>query len=430
MNTRLLFLPVLLVMVLSASAGWATTVMPRTWQELVLEADFIGIVECQTAGGIVAKYKVIESWWGPPPGTELHIRMGVNFWGPQFPIALCEERYLVTASKSGSPDRIVTTSGPGGHPLWWRDIPADYTLPFYEGFVRLPLSKGPQPLSSLGSDEPNVDAYRKAVSPLVEEKRRRAAQPKPAATTRDQEEPDQGETDLKRAPTQQELTALRTAMNRETDSEEWGETFRILTVHDPATVAQWLADWVNPHKEWWDEIRGYLLASDFAHFCGKNRAVNMRTLLAAKEPSIRVAGAVYLCFEDEKEGTARLTELTKLEGDPGVWAALSLARRGDKSAMPRALRVFQTAAAGGMETSEHLNLQLRLRVLLSNSAKNSGLPQPSPPSEEQITEVNDDTVAAFQKKTYDYWVGWWKVNDGKVILADPWLPLLAKRKVD
>ena len=38
---------------------------------------------------------------------------------------------------------------------------------------------------------------------------------------------------------------------------------------------------------------------------------------------------------------AELRKLTTLEGDAGVWATLTLARRGDKEALPRAVRVFR-----------------------------------------------------------------------------------------
>jgi hypothetical protein len=43
----------------------ATTIDPLLFEELVLGADFVGIVECDQAGGIVARYRVIESWKCP-----------------------------------------------------------------------------------------------------------------------------------------------------------------------------------------------------------------------------------------------------------------------------------------------------------------------------------------------------------------------------
>jgi hypothetical protein len=89
----------------------ATTIDPLLFEELVLGADFVGIVECEQAGGIVASYTVVESWKGPKPGTRITIRVAVNFWEPQVPIALCGERYFVTAYKEASFRMTSTTSG-------------------------------------------------------------------------------------------------------------------------------------------------------------------------------------------------------------------------------------------------------------------------------------------------------------------------------
>ncbi len=60
------------------SSTSATTIDPLLFEELVLGADFVGIVECEQAGGIVAAYQVIESWKGPKPGTRITIRMAIN----------------------------------------------------------------------------------------------------------------------------------------------------------------------------------------------------------------------------------------------------------------------------------------------------------------------------------------------------------------
>ena len=101
-----------------------------------LRADFVGIVECNRAGGIVAGYSVLESWKGPRPGTHITIRVAVNYWEPQFPITLCGERYFVTAFKR-APLRVTSTTSGKPVPLWWRNIPADYNLPLFQGRKRL-----------------------------------------------------------------------------------------------------------------------------------------------------------------------------------------------------------------------------------------------------------------------------------------------------
>ena len=86
------------------------------------------------------------------------------------------------------------------------------------------------------------------------------------------------------------------------------------------------------------------------------------------------------------------------QGDANqVRAALTLARRGDRSVLPQLLKIrFAT------------EFRARLNVLLSNSAAASSLPQPG----------RTDLLA------------WWQRHGAAVKLADPWLPALEKRKVD
>ncbi len=115
--------------------AFATKIDPIPWDELVLGADLVGIVECQTAGGIVARYRVLESWKGPKAGTLVTIRQAVNYWEPQFPISLCGQRYLVTAFRSTTPNNIVSTTSGGAVPLWWRIIPTDYSVPLFQGMT-------------------------------------------------------------------------------------------------------------------------------------------------------------------------------------------------------------------------------------------------------------------------------------------------------
>jgi hypothetical protein len=141
----------------------ATTIDPLIWQQLVAHSEFVGIAECITAGGIVARYRVVESWKGPKPGTEFTVRMAVNFWGPQFPVTFVGERYFITGFKVHAPTRIMSTTSGTGVPLWWRQIPADYRLPLWQGRVNLPLPKGEQPLSAVGSEHKDFFSFQKAV---------------------------------------------------------------------------------------------------------------------------------------------------------------------------------------------------------------------------------------------------------------------------
>jgi len=83
---------------------------------------------------------------GSSQGTRLRLRMAVNYWEPQFPISLIGDKFLITAFKSHDPTILMSTSSGGSVPLWWRNIPAEYSLPLFQGSAKLPLSKSDRPL--------------------------------------------------------------------------------------------------------------------------------------------------------------------------------------------------------------------------------------------------------------------------------------------
>jgi hypothetical protein len=499
------------VLLFGPAPASATTIDPLLFEELVLGADLVGVVECRTAGGIVAEYTVVESWKGPKAGTRVTIRTAVNYWEPQFPIALCGERYFVTAYKE-APDRVVSTAGGGGVPLWWRDLPADYHLPLFQGrqlfapgeekgpdfaktrkaaqdLLALPPAKQEAALLKavidkdlfgrkwrggesdaakakelrarlagvadadaltgellgLAKADPDKWAVRVRIvlgkaggaatlarlekvpadrSPwekeelaglVAEIKERRGASPAPPAAKK-------ATPDKDAVPDAGELARLRKVVAGGPGAEEFGEAFEALTRHDPGAVAEFLVGWRKKEAEWQDADRGYVLGSYFAWKCGRDRATHLAALTKAVDPFVRVAGAVYLCFEDLDAGTAALKKLTALDGDPGAWAALTLARRGDKDALPRALRVFRDPPPGppaertGMSGVPHGNLQKRVLVLLSNAAQAGRAPQPAVPKAEG--------------EQWEYLAGWWKDHGGKAVLRDPWLKALEKQKVD
>ncbi len=114
-------------------------------------------------------------------------------------------------------------------------------------------------------------------------------------------------------------------------------------------------------------------------------------------------------MEDRELGIAKLKELSRLDGDPGMWAAVALASRGNEQAVDRAFELLDSP--GDPETSDflHGDLRSRLWVLLSNSAGSSGVPLPR----------TDTDMRA-----------WWKEHGRKVRIHDPWLEILDKQKVD
>jgi hypothetical protein len=227
-------------------------------------------------------------------------------------------------------------------------------------------------------------------------------------------------------PTERELRQLRKELANGPSAQRFDNIFPLLTAHDPGPMAEYLAKWINPNRERWDRDRGYVLGSYFGWRCGKDRAKHLRTLFGARDPYIRVAGAVYLCFENRELGTAKLKEFSRLEGDPGVWAALNLARRGEKAYVSRALEVFATTGEAGMAGVPHGNLQKRVLVLLSNTAKKNGLPRPDFPQSASSAEATD----AYMRRVYESLRSWWNTHQDNASLYDPWLPLFEEQKVD
>lgn len=193
-----------------------------------------------------------------------------------------------------------------------------------------------------------------------------------------------------------------------------------------------------PRRSWRDANRSFELGSAFAAFCGADRATHLRTLLDAGDPMIRAAGAVYLAFEDEAEASAALRNIAQLEGDAGAWAALNLARRGDKAALDRALELLDSPGATGMEGVPHQNLQRRLVVLLSNSAAACG----APPIENRIDEcfaVPKDPRFLLDlplppgnpfSRVASYYQDYWRNYGDAITPVDPWLDHCRRVKID
>ena len=132
-----------------------------------------------------------------------------------------------------------------------------------------------------------------------------------------------------------------------------------------------------------------------------------------------------LLFEELVLG-ADFVGVIECEEAGGIVAAYrlieSLARRGHKDAVARGLEVFRELAPadrqspGSMESVPHRNLQKRVLVLLSNSARAGGAPQPAPPGQ--------------APSSFDSLVTWCKKHGDKLVLRDPWLGILEKQKID
>ena len=513
----------------------ATTYILPTWEQLATTSEFIGVVECVTAGGIVARYRVIDSWKGAAVGTQLNISQHVDVFEPQFPISLVGERFLVFGEKTAS-YRISSFTSGGVVPLWWRKIPTDLTcfspIPLKEPFARylsaylgartgqldnfkaavtgfLRCSREQQELrlmlaaarknlhlpdptepSDKGNEE-DIKLYDSlrgsesvgelwehiinnastlvvpAIPKTAEERRSRSHKFTLLSMLSDggreqcqelfqktdvsklpweKKDVDRTLSEIRRnlspahaqpswltdadansqkPPTSDEIAKAETLLSKPWDYQT-GSAFELLCRHAPSSVVAFLLGW-EPSKERRDQHFGYLLGSAFGHLCSIDRAKHLKALQSAKDSWIRTSAAVYLRFDEHKEGEDALRKIAMIEGDAGAWAALVLASRGDKAAMVRALDVMSTPHEGTVLTGSRGNLQKRLRVLLSNAASASGVPQP-PSSPREYPEWSEHV--AIQKQWHEALIKWWNENQQKIILSDPWAKLLEKQKVD
>jgi hypothetical protein len=496
----------------------ASTRIPPPWQLVVADAGFIGIVECEMAGGVVAGYRVIESWKGPPPESRITIGLHTDGFGAHYPLVLVGERFLVAASPymgclSRPPCPWIAPSH--AVPVWWRQMAPDFyaawppaRVPLTERYlgwtafvagrtttvdslrhtVRVFLERDPRaieldalrarswlaqvknpapPCSSRTCRILEGDDLRTVMANLIDyagESPSAASQVSSILRMRGREEalrqleylPAHGNPfvrypsgpgsvhDVKEyirarlghealelparypalAPSEEERKRLVRALSSDTltsrnSSRGFDEAVQRLSLHDPAVVTEFLLDWECPRDLRIDPSFAYAVASYFAWKCGGDRVKHLSALLGAREPFVRVAGAVYLAFEDENRGREELRKLSELPDDPGVWAALTLARRGERIAVTRLLEVFQRSAAPTIAGAPHRVLQARVWELLSNSAARSGVPFPFSGEDEYDSEA-----------VYGGLIAWWLGNGHRIQMHDPWFESLARERID
>jgi hypothetical protein len=532
---------------LLSSAVSGTQIDPWTWEQLALNADLIGVVECTTAGGIVARYRVLDVWKGTAPDREIAIRTETDYWGEaQYSMVLCGERRVVFLFEGRAETRMVGMTGRALVPLWWRRIPSDYRLPLFQGVwpisddekgsfrleswsepVTLPefkklvmdfldagveqkelqllksltmkymirsirsLRLRPERDAIIGeyaeqlkrADDPvrvlemipqivpeirRDDAFMAAgrVQRLLQQAPGQAAlhfaeTVDPAAIGLTRQQLDQlvetmrekrradaagriaaqemaswdgrgvgGSKPVFAVPSDRELSDWRRILSggMVADNPKFVAAFEILTAHDPAFACNYLCSWTNPAEDCRGIAAGYPLASYFCWLCPRDRQGFFARLLSARDNDVKVAAAVYLCFEDLEAGLAALRRYTSLPGHAGHWAALTLVRRGSSEHMPRALEILREVPPSHMPGIPHRNLQKRLIELLSNSARQSSLPLTPvtlPPSGADLANA-----AQTYQGIYQSYAAWWKQYGDRVSLADPWMPVLEKQKVD
>ena len=446
-----------------AGAASATTVDALTFEELTVGADLAGVVECQSAGEVIARYRVVESWKGPAADSLVTIRIPPNVWGPRLPAALVGERFVVFAYRRAPDTMMSTTSGPG-EPLWWRRLEPDYELPLFQGIERvdeqgnLPGSKGEtlqalrdraKALLALDANRRQVqviasllvkDAYR--TKPTEAELAKIRAAPAPdqavealaawakergpeagAAVKRVQsrlewsrraaeeaaKQPAPGKPEPPAPPLgEKERAQLRAAL-QDPNSRRFWEAFNRLRREDCASVVTVLSGPVELDAR--DRaLQAYLLGSAAAAGCQPDRLENLARLAEkGHDPWVRVAGATYLAIEDEARGVPALKGLTALPGGPGAWAAYEMARRGDREALGMAVRVLEVGPSDSWDPVS--TIHKRVAVLLSNSAAASKRPAPPLPAGAEWDKPEE------VKPVLD----WWAKEAKAIQPADPWL---------
>lgn len=519
MRRHLLILWLSLLLGINPSSSLATTVLPWPWPYQVAHAGFIGLVRCEVGGLISAKYRVIESWKGPPVGSLLTIDQTLDFWSPYTPYVLVGEEFLICAYTRTPHSSLRWCSGglQCGQPYWWRESRAQLYTSLATPPVRFPV-KNVRAMGRFGMWGGSWKAYRESVLTFTREPiqnqeargLRLEARSELRTATRDsvrtdfqragsiliprvdsldvdalvaalltlaRDHPKEGRNSVERILTtmggERTLAGLRTPdgleafpgdtalyrhpirrilarlhpetipipsrvptmllspdsalfVNRralKAQETGWLHAFLWLTDHDPESVVEFFEQQTVPAPGRWTHPNAYNLSSYFGWRSGGDRSRWFERLLTARDPVVRVAGAVYLTYEDSLRGVRALRDLTSLAGFPGGWAAVVLASLGEKDVMPRALELFDLPRSNH-EYSHETALKARLLVLLSNSASASRLTQP-PLSPSLLYDHDKKRGKAIKNLNK-----WWSKAEETIRLSDPWRPTWAAQRVD
>jgi hypothetical protein len=472
----------------------STTIDALTWEQLAIHSDFVGVVECVKAGSIVAGFKVSEVWKGNIKKDIINIRMSFDIQGPQLPFILCGEKYFITAFNKlpnylkGSPGKI-SYSQKDLFPFWWRNIDCDLELPLRQGMLKLPTENH----AKWGIKYENIEQLKlklmtvlNANSEIKELYLLKSAVQKylifdksydeitnsmvaDLETSKNLEEffnkiihleavnaklSDNissvlcsGE-DLTISYIKKNISKFRTAkdliMRIEWNKKTWNlyedslfkknyekasatiledykkyflknatlkrydekldQAWNSLVQNRPKVIVEYLLKF---HSD--DTDSGYFLISHFAWLCRVDRLKYFISLTNADDPYIKVGSAIYLSFEDETIGITKLKQFAELPGDPGRWASLSLSRRGEKKYLTKILEAFDFSSEESNKFDFHDFLRIEALILISNSAYESNI--------YFLPEKGKVNV-------------WWKENEPKLKIVDPWFDILKKQKID
>lgn len=169
------FIPRALLALLLA-APWlprasALTIDPELWQQLVEQADLVAVVECAAAGGVVARYRVEESWKGDVRAGELIVLARIaSAWSDTYPVSFVGQRFVVTATRPSAARVTGPARFPGSSPEEWREIVAEFHTGPFQGLHPLDPQGRPamSSFANLGSERETLTALRDDVRQYVE----------------------------------------------------------------------------------------------------------------------------------------------------------------------------------------------------------------------------------------------------------------------
>ena len=473
----------------------AELVDPLLWEQLVERADFVGVIECEVAGGIVAKYKVVDAWKGGTNGDNLSFYITPNEFGPRYPIVLCGTRVLVAGTRVQAGEKLARRPSMFSLPLWWREIPADYKL--------APLSDTTAPAIDAAKDTAALAAFRTqvvdflklppsrrefllikalsakyllrlqqeiAVFPEGRDENLMQLQEKVKNSTNlsqivtnllsypestRQTKLETIETIIRQGGRQETIALLERTRAESTSfsesrlkqllasvkanlappprprlrkapalvfgpqeaedlladptSTQFSSAFAAAANQQPDRAIDVLLSWSVPETAN-EEVIHYKAAS---LYCVQDKRKNhYADLLTAKSPMMRATAASYSSALDFGKAKPVLDKLLQVESPAALYAAFALARRGEKPAMKK---LIESIGNQLQPFSLEYLWQSQALVLLSNSARTSGLPQP----------VSDLSETSTKKL-----LAWWNAHQAKLKLADPWLPILQEQGID
>ncbi|MFA6244938.1 MAG: hypothetical protein WC655_28605 [Candidatus Hydrogenedentales bacterium] len=355
----------------------ASSISPCPWDESVAASDFVGVVQCTGAGFNASRFRVVDTWFGQAPAGDF-IANAPALYGKQYVYIL----------KFGSAPRLPWTPvygrRQGGLPIdmfpqpWsgWREPDAEYVVWQHFGGLPWPPHNDDEVRQAFyefkGKGENLKEAIGKVV-PLRKDKPVAVPLPETARFPRHNKRELSDYRRLVKSTRDLSLAAIQSP---------WIAALGILAREDPHAAASYLRNFSTKRVKLATGAMTQEL-SEYAEYVASNlpaesRVESLQLLCKGKEPAVQLAGAMQLSFVDLETALPVLEKISRGVGNESEWANITLAFHGDKTRFDRVLREFgpYNTLPTGQSLSHEYEFELMFRALLSNSAAQSGLPQP------------------------------------------------------